>query len=51
MSTENKLTNDKGLDSSKETNPQSPQNRAGTAQDYSKFSKGSVQTDFKAAKS
>lgn len=50
MSTENKMTNDKGLDSSRETNPQSPQHRAGHAQSFEKFSKGSVQTDFKGAK-
>ena len=44
MSTDSKPHNDKGLDSSKETNPQSPQNRAGHAQDHTKFSKGTVKT-------
>lgn len=44
MSTDTKMTNDKGLDSSKETNPQSPQNRAGHAQDYGQFTKGTVKT-------
>jgi hypothetical protein len=40
MATDTKMTNNKGLDSSKETSPQSPQHRAGTAQDYTKFTKG-----------
>ena len=40
MATDKSMTNNKGLDSSRETNPQSPQNRAGHAQDFSKFTKG-----------
>jgi hypothetical protein len=48
MATDTKTTNDKGLDSSRETNPQSPLNRSGTAQ--TQQSLGSVQTGFKAAK-
>lgn len=50
VATDTKMTNDKGLDSSRETNPQSPQNRAGHAQDFSKFSKGTVNTNFKGVK-
>lgn len=42
MATDTNMKNQKGLDSSKETNPQSPQYRAGHAQDFSKFTKGSV---------
>lgn len=48
MATDNKMTNDKGLDSSKETNPQSPLNRSGEAQ--TQQSLGDVKTGFKAVK-
>jgi hypothetical protein len=48
MATDNKVYNDKGLDSSRETNPQSPLNRSGEAQ--TQQSLGTVQTGFKATK-
>lgn len=46
MATDDKMYNDRGLDSSGDTNPQSPLERAGTAQDWTQFTKGTVQTDF-----